>query len=69
MPRPGGHAKYPRLVAAAVDQPLKQRLDDWAAHQACTTSQLIRDLIAHHIPDLRKLPRRRGPSDPTTERE
>ena len=55
MPRPAGTGKFPLTVAAAVDRPLKQRLDDWAAHQDVTKSQLIRDLIEAHIPDLRKL--------------
>jgi metal-responsive CopG/Arc/MetJ family transcriptional regulator len=55
MPRPGGHARFPRLVAAAVDADLLTRLDDWARHQKVTKSQLIRDLITQHVPDLRKL--------------
>jgi hypothetical protein len=55
MPRPAGTGKFPLTVAAAVDRPLKQRLDDWAAHQRCTPSQLLRELIQAHVPDLRRL--------------
>ena len=61
MPRPGGHVKFPLIIAAAVDRLLFERLDDWAAHQEVTKSQLIRDLITQHIPDLRRLaPRATG---------
>jgi hypothetical protein len=56
MPRLGGHARFPHLVAA-VDADLWARLDDWARHQEVSKSELIRDLIAQHVPDLQKLPR------------
>jgi hypothetical protein len=55
MPRPGGTAKFPLIVAAAVDADLLTRLDRWAAHQEMTKSELLRALIQAHVPDLRKL--------------
>jgi predicted DNA-binding protein len=66
MPRPGGHARYPRLIAAAVDADLFARLDDWAQHQDVTKSQLLRSLIEAHIPDLRKLAPRQAAEEGRT---
>jgi hypothetical protein len=61
MPRAAGYAKYPLIVAAPVDLALFERLEQWAELQEVSRTQVIRDLIEAHIPDLRKLaPRARG---------
>jgi hypothetical protein len=55
MPREAGYAKYPLIVAAPVNLALFERLEDWAKLQEVSKAQVIRDLIAQHLPDLRKL--------------